>query len=820
MNRLQAATLLAVLCVGGCYPEPSDDDAGDLSFMRQAVPELLGRNLRNAHEQRLLLDLEDLFGREVVLEMLSHEPEFYGHWTHKLADQLAVQRQDVRTHPAACYDQPLRFDDGTPDSGALAAFIRGNPLTVGYTPPVETNPGVTFKAVPAARGRAPSDKVAVPPSPFNMVDVMMSSFALDDLSVTYQAHMLPLGIFDGSGGQSRVGAAFLRDYLNRTADCSSCHNSSYSTSSISPFPIDLDTAVLGCTACSATNLDPLFRQDVTADELDGDDPALADLVHPWGITEDCGSLLPNYQGAVDMGWPGIEGSEEGTASLPHLVEQFRQGVASIRAQGLQFQPGSGDLPTLPSDQALAYMVAASAVEEVWRDLLGSPLTAAHHYARNEDQMQMHRYLTERFLASDWSLRDLIVTIMQTGYFNRRSPASTEASTAYELYSLFDPFVATPGCSGNCDNGVGDIVHRRPPHQLVSKVAGALGWPEPRRYPGGFYPSRTMMQDMQAYRSDSAPGHRDWGFQSLLAWEWHTADCEKPAGLGSDWIDALMSEVAAHDAAHPDQPAQLRDVVIALKDRLLQSGRIGPLPGPIDQFLAEPLPEPSPGYSWLPPSGLEVQTPDSEVAGLHALFGASLATPAAQVADLEERTRGLCGVLLETATFTLAGLEAPDELVTPRLTACNPGEPCTYRQHCEHYRPTLQALGHPVTCFGPSVAVELPLQVARSSTPPPPARPDVLTSRQSNIEQRMIDGLCNYLRHVSNDAVLRRGMREPVSGRPLTTEQLDRVRRDACNEAAPAARTPASDLKSATPAARPAPTRSPPRKATLSMSTRG
>src|SRR5262249_54027693 len=101
---------LASLLLAGAMP-PGPPDAGDVAFVRQAVPKLLGRKPRGAEEMKVLADLAETAGREAVLRALMEEPEFVEHWTGVILDDLRVQRLEVANVTSAltgCFRTPMR----------------------------------------------------------------------------------------------------------------------------------------------------------------------------------------------------------------------------------------------------------------------------------------------------------------------------------------------------------------------------------------------------------------------------------------------------------------------------------------------------------------------------------------------------------------------------------------------------------------------------------------------------------------------------------------------------------------------------------------
>ncbi|HJS72839.1 MAG TPA: hypothetical protein VJ921_01035 [Vicinamibacteria bacterium] len=756
-NSIKALScaVAAALLLTGCWPVPPPDDAGAAAFYDQFLPLVLGRRARNAQEKKYLVDIEALHGRQVVMDLLMGEPEFVEIWKDNLLRHIQLQRDGNRAQSSDCFGELMRLPEGG-DEGELASFIRDNPVTSNYP---GTN--VFSNSNPGA--------VAVPDDPFNLADVIHSAIELDDLSVVYKAYVVPLVVADGLLGAEEVGKSFNRAFLHRNLDCTECHNVAGSSGAvIFPIPIDLEPQVFGCTVCGGPGFDQseiwsVFRQDVTGDDAPGGQPT----IRPWGLHPSCGTVGTEFtDGSQPTVFAGLDG---GYVGLTHLVDQFSAGVESIRSGGLSFSGGTYQPQELPPAQSLVYMVSAKIVEDVWEDLLGSPLTEAHYFARNEDQRDMHRFLTESFIGSDWSLKELISLIMVTGYPNRRAPAQSLQASTSVLSPIFDAFAGVT-------NGQGELVFRYPPHGLFSQLRHSLGWPRWKAFPDEEdYPNLDLNRDLEQYLSDSSAGTRDWGFQSFLAWEATVASCENPGG-GSDWIDRLVQSVADFDADHPDDPLTVRDVVRTVKDRLIGDARISNGPGvDIDDYESPGggiccAPEPPGDYEnpgggdedppgeWTPLPPLDAET---EVEGLEFLFGTGLHNPVSSVADLDLKLRRLCGTLLKSPQRTLAGIvdrEAVNDTVVPRLLVGNAGEPTTYQQICQSYRPGLAALGHEVSC-GPG-GVSGALGKAVEPSPLDPARREDATKRVRNF-------LASIEEQSRNVPFL-----DPRTGGPLPEEDLE------------------------------------------------
>src|SRR5207244_210173 len=93
------------------------DDNGEESFVRQAIPKLLGRKPKGALEVRLLLEVDVQVGRAAVVHSLMQTSEFVDHWTHVVVDMLRMQRIGDRAQDPACFGAPMQTG---PVSAALA----------------------------------------------------------------------------------------------------------------------------------------------------------------------------------------------------------------------------------------------------------------------------------------------------------------------------------------------------------------------------------------------------------------------------------------------------------------------------------------------------------------------------------------------------------------------------------------------------------------------------------------------------------------------------------------------------------------------------
>jgi hypothetical protein len=696
--RSASAVVAASVILMGAMPSAPPDDAGHAAFVRQAVPKLLGRKLKGAEEVKVLADLAGLVGREAVLRALMEEPEFIEHWTNVILDDLRVQRQNATFGAEAlpdCFDRPMR--QGAPDAG-LARHVRNEPL-----------------ARPA------------PDSPFNMIDLIRSALVLDDISPVFRAY--PIAVWrqrpEGPGAteddrkeqEAAVGDRLSHILLNRGPACQSCHNTGFSTSGAGsgwnrtfPIPYELEAAVYGSVYDSAElvvkEAYPIFRHDQFVRDPEP-------FQGPWGLAG-CGGVLPSLaqlpHRQADMA--GVSGVHVGVADL---AQAFKEGSDSLVATGPSLtQPPGSSLLTIPPKQALAYLTAMTVAENVWEEVMGERLTIAHYFPRNAEQRDTLWELGEEILLrSGWSLKTLLVRIMTSEFFNRRSPDAGSGKTAYRLPMIFDPWVAadprgSPPSSALdprfLHNGQGELVHRRTSAGLLYSIAAALDWPAPPRFlDGSGFAGADLVEASGQYISESKQGRKGVDFQGLLFWESALGQCRKPDTVKADWIDRLMAAIQSFNADNPTRPATVVDVASAVKDWLVGDGKVG---------------ETAPSA---PPESPPLPTESSAVA---ALFGVGIDTPAVTVPNLVAKVREYCGVLLKSPQFMLTGIDAAGgELTFPRLRACNRA-PCSYGDMCTTYSRALAGTGISVECDGTNRTVRLLTMSALTPVAPKSAWPAI------------------------------------------------------------------------------------------------
>lgn len=375
------------------------------------------------------------------------------------------------------------------------------------------------------------------------------------------------------------------------------------------------------------------------------------------------------------------------------------------------------------DQGFALMTAAGMTNRVWREALGYPLTIANYFPRSQEQGTLVKVLTETtFIGNKFSLRELLVHILTSNYFNRRAfdPAS---GAAYSVPLVLDPWVEadprrppvaldgwTPGAGApnpdpaytpeatpqNHRNAATESIRRYPPYTLMRSAQMALGWVEGP----AFFPDNPS--DLEAfeyakaaglYIRDSEPGFRGVDLQSLLVWEARNGRCARPQTVEKDWIDRLVEKIGRLQSAGTASVTH-REALAAVKDWLI--GDIQIRDGREAETIARL-------FGW------------EDTAGAMAAAG-FLDTPVKLDAALTEGLRSFCGILLQTPQFQLAGTALAElsdpphdaDALEPRLRVCN-GSPCSYAELCDALSPHLKRAGSQAVCpkvpGEPAVAAE-------------------------------------------------------------------------------------------------------------------
>jgi hypothetical protein len=293
-------------------------------------------------------------------------------------------------------------------------------------------------------------------------------------------------------------------------------------------------------------------------------------------------------------------------------------------------------------------------EDVWKKATGGALTIANYFPRNKASSDLLYSLASRYTESGYSLKALLVAIVQSDYFNRQPAERACGPEPYTYPAVFDPWVISDAEPRRRQNGPGDAVTAVDARTLVTATTAALEWvapPLPSRFPdyGDGCETETCTQ-MASYCSqakaccnayhascelkgvkpaeqvpfergigvflrNSERGFRGLDFQARLVWEKRFGACTKPEWVETgDFIDRLVK------AAAMTPGTTIGDVAAAIKDRIIGEAAI------VDA---------------------------NEISALAAVFGMPLEAPASRVTPAAARQ--LCGALLGSPQFLLQGI---------------------------------------------------------------------------------------------------------------------------------------------------------------------
>lgn len=588
----------------------------DEAFVRRAIEAVLGRRAHSTREARvyeaLLAQAENAkagSGRRVVVEALTHDPGYVRRWTDVYRDALLVQRAGPLANPS-CYGVPPDAD-----SVAMATFVRDNASTAR----IET------------KG-------------FTMADVIDGALRLDDVSPIYLGNLFPMiaRTFTGANAaaaslerarRADFGGRFDAAYLRRDGVCLRCHNSESSvtfrddpaTNRHFALPGRFEQAIFGAstgapddeTHDGVQRMRAVLRYDGV---VNGD-------ATPWGFASACGLFVPEEKMKEDF--TGVDGKFAGLTgtrvSVWGLERSLRRGFSRLRAHGLTRGP-NGLVPD--SDEAFAYLVSVNIVERIWEEIIGTRLTIATSFPRNQASENQLLSLTEAFIASGFSHRALLTRIALSPGFD--PPAIDDAClpTPYALPAVYDPWI-TDEPAERRGNGPGDAVSPRSSRTLLRATYDALEWP----LPGGSdfteyeQPFGRFQAEIGVPLRSTIPGFRGLDFGARLSWEQQVGACVNPS-KSPDFVDRTLSLAATVPNA------TVRDVLETIKDRLTGEPTLGAKEGELAAALIEaPLGAPIPSLS------------EGQRAGV----------------------RRFCGVLLSSPQMLLVGLAPLPVTNAPRLT---------------------------------------------------------------------------------------------------------------------------------------------------------
>jgi hypothetical protein len=644
MKRLLAIALVLAAC--GNDHRPEGDDTGDTdvpftecagdpaSFVRQSFLALDGRRPKSQAEVNVYVDLytqTEAAGRDpkdAVARAIMAQPEFSDRWIDTVMDAIKVQRLDIQTE-ASCWDKSLRT---TVDSG-LATAVR------------------SMAASTAGDGKGA----------WTMLDLAKSAIALDDVTPIYRAqlfsmvaHPIPAAnvpaIEAELARRADFGETFDSAYLHRDMVCLGCHNSEHSVTDSDDADADRHWPVPGLSELAVYGMSVGIDPDRAHTAFRVDDFVERGSAKPWGWSSDCGTFatsVPDDPAAVDGKLASVTGKRTTVyqleAALGRGFDNLRGKAPPIEANGAISDP----------DTALAWLVTLKITEDVWKQATGTGLTIANYFPRNRASSDELFRLASTFTQSGFSLKALLVAIVQSDYFNRKPAELGCGKGPYTYPAVFDPWVLADADPARRQNGPGDAVTAVDPRTLVTATNAALDWTAPpvaSRFPdyGDGCESETC-SEMSSYCSsqhaccnayqaacvmngplpseqipfergvgmflrNSERGFRGLDFQARLVWENRYGACAKPKWVQTDFIDKIVT------AASADPSMTLRDLVSAIKDRIIGE-----------------------------PQLLDA----TETAALEATFGGKLDQPVTMAATTPARE--LCGALLESPQFLLQGI---------------------------------------------------------------------------------------------------------------------------------------------------------------------
>lgn len=666
-------------------------DAGDAAWAARAVWALLGRPPRGAREIKALVSLIKATSRGAVAKGLMADPGFVDRWRVWLLDVLMVSRA-LEFPTTACFDAPSVAGKTT---SQLAIFVRDNGPTVKW-------PGS--------------------PAP-NFRDLVDSSLELDDISVPFIARPMTLmrvampycpnvSLDDNDTTYRRFyGAAFTRGWMHRDVDCIGCHNAAWSTTDdpdpkkdrFWPLIGNFEKAVFGAPAgkTAMQHFAPFRMLHGTDVELHGvplPKKDIKDAIRPWGFSVACGHVFPTAKMTKDtlVKAPYLGGDLGDNPSIWQVESLIRAGADAAR--GKKIAPTESNPDLLPADAAGA-LLATRIAHELWKSLVGRPLTVAHGFPRNKAQRDLLQELSWKVSSSKFSLKETLETILTMPHFNLAPPGDACAGATFKIAPVFDPFSREFADPEDQVNSVGDAMRRRPARELLSGAHAALGWTPPQDF--GSWASVTFQGVVGAFVSLVQRGFDALNFQAMLYWESRYGMCVQPleyaaptpgvsqkscvgrcgsitfggepgvcscdsacaiykdccadfvkeckqgssAASAKDWMSALLATATAQGST-----ATIRDLMSALKDRLIT-----------DPVISD----------------------GEEAAAIAKLFGvANVDVPLTQVTKLEERARVACGALLKSPDFVLAGLPPPAGNALPSLVI----DGQTVKAACELWAP--------------------------------------------------------------------------------------------------------------------------------------
>lgn len=647
-----------------------DCDAGDEAYVKRLIPFVQGRRPESIREVRLLtsiieqLDARGQNGRAIVARGLAQGDEYLERWRTWIYEELRINLAGDRRNDE-CYNGDIS-NSGFGESTELAEHIRDNTAEAQF-------PGGPFYMTDVVYSGLRLDDI--------------STIYRADLFARMSAPLIAGNVSQTELEELRrgnFGSSFEQSYLGRTTECLQCHRTEWSITYSADelhnrhFPVRglFELAVYGPEAAAALTSRhvaiwrygnfayPYYQYAPTGTYPNGAVPA-------FGMGPECGGFRLANPGAVPYAdlttaayAPYMLGSYDGVGATIYDMDQvFKQGFDNLREDGLDL----GDDDAVSGGEGAAYLFAMNLGDRMWIEAMGFPLKVANNFPRNPAQRDVMQHLAETFVSEGFSLRALIEAVASHDYFNQAAPAECETATPYFMPAVFDPFTrdaADPAAQGN---GVGDSVHRVGAWPLLDSLARTMWWNKPSTFGddnfgdpthpayqltyeipelncGGDTPNypciaeptdAQVLRDLGAFLSDSETGFEGIDMVALLRLERDfgqgtdpglSGDCTGPLGrtcATEDWITQLV------DVAMATPEAQLWDVAVAVKDRILTQTTIDP---------------------------------SAEQDVLEDLMGESLDDTVADIGaqSAETAARRMAGMLFNSPQFLLEGISAPDQ----------------------------------------------------------------------------------------------------------------------------------------------------------------
>jgi hypothetical protein len=697
---------------GGEPPPPEAElcDAGDEAWVKRAIPFIQGRKPEGIREVRMLvsaieqLDDAGLPGRARVAEALAQGDLYLDRWRNYYYTQLKVHRRGDQRN-SECYgdltalsldselaeairgsraDDPPQYQNFTM-ADVVISSLRLDDISPAYSADLFARMGA-----PITGGNVTREEIELTNRAY--YGKLFESQYLGRTTECLQCHTTGWSTTDAADpATDRHWPVYEGNYFELAA-----YGEFDMTNPLSEDDVHSLFRHAGFVDFSWCN-----------DNNPGCNPAGAIGVQAFGLDFNCGLFRTDaYEDPVISidGVPYMSGAfpEGAGANLFDVEPRFRDGLETLASAGVS----SDDVGNLDDPNVgMAFLFAMNQANEMWKEGMGYSLTVANRFPRNAAQRDTLAGLTEAFFNSHYSVRTLVTEVATHPYFNQAPPDSCGASTPYHMPAVFDPFTKTATDPQQQGNGVGDMLHRYSAWVLLQSAMRSMWWDLPQQfgtttsyaflvpytantpeqvgsvnqnvnphYPigqqgayglcgaGFFGPcidapnDYELMRDLGIFINPSEGGFNGIDFNGLLHWESELASgldpqlggpCTGPLVQGcapADFATALV------DAAMAEPGALMRDLAVALKDRLIAEPELGS---------------------------------DAELEIIEAIMGASLDETVADVGQAAalDAVRRYAGVLLNTPQFMLDGVpSAPqDPAADPAVVVpgTSTADLCTY-----------------------------------------------------------------------------------------------------------------------------------------------